>query len=504
MPDSGEYASVDLGSNSFHLVMARMVDDEMFIVDKLKERVRMAAGLTSKNNLTVKMQDEALKCLERFGHRLAHLPKENVRIVGTNTLRKARNADAFIEKAEACIGHKIEIISGLEEARLIYLGVNRSLPKSDERRLIVDIGGGSTECIIGEQDEIVQADSFYMGCVEFTKMFFSNAKWSSRDFERAVTAARLQVGPIQRTYKSLGWATAFGSSGTIAAIGEILRENNFGPVITRSGIDWLFGYMQGAKSLDALELKGLSQDRAPVFVGGVCILWALFHSLKIKALVPVSSALREGVLFELADLAAHEDIRERSVTRMVRRFSTDVHHGQNVRSVVDNIGPQLLEAWGLYSEQNLKLLDWAAQLHEIGKSIQYSGYHKHSAYLVKNTHLAGFSRQEQNCVAAIVLCHRRKIDEIRIRPLVGYRAPEIVKLSVVLRLAVLLCRTRSKRARPNVHATVSGSRIVLTFPYGYLDERPLTKADLAQESDLLESVGLRLKVMTSTQSESTI
>ena len=253
-----------------------------------------------------------------------------------------------------------------------------------------------------------------MGCVEYTARFFSDEKWTSRDFDRAVTAARLQVGPIQRKYKSLGWTNVYGSSGTIAAIGDILRANQFGNTITRSGIDWLYGYMQGAKSLKSLELEGLKPDRAPVFVGGVCILWALFHSLKIKSMMPVSAALREGAyLCELADVESHEDIRQRSVTRLVRRFSTDSAHAENVRSVIANIGPQLLEGWGILTENNMRILDWAGQLHEIGKSIQYSGYHKHSAYLVRHTHLPGFSRQEQNCLAAVVLCHRRKIDHDR-------------------------------------------------------------------------------------------
>lgn len=501
MSESREYASVDLGSNSFHLVLARMVDDELHVVDKLKERVRLAAGLTSKNNLTADIQQKALECLERFGHRLAHLPKDRVRVVGTNTLRKAKNVESFLAKAESCLGQKVEIISGLEEARLIYLGVQSSLPKTSERRLIVDIGGGSTECIVGQEDDIVQADSFYMGCVEFTTRYFSKAKWSRSDFEKAVTAARLQVGPIQRKYKSLDWTNVYGSSGTISAIGDILRMNHFGPTITRSGIDWLYGYMQGARSLDSLELDGLKPDRAPVFVGGVCILWALFHSLKIKAMVPVATALREGVLCELADVASHADIRERSVTRMVKRFSADSAHAQNVRSVIRNIGPQLLNDWGIELNHSLKILDWSAQLHEIGKSIQYSGYHKHSAYLVKNSHLAGFSRQEQNTVAAILLCQRRKIEHERIRALVGQRAAEVAKMSVILRLAVLLCRTRSKRPRPQVSAAVEGGQVVLTFPPGYLDDRPLTKADLEQESGLLQPIGLRLQVEEPINSE---
>jgi exopolyphosphatase / guanosine-5'-triphosphate,3'-diphosphate pyrophosphatase len=489
-----QYASVDLGSNSFHLVMARIVDDELVILDKLKERVRLASGLNSENYLDESVQEQALKCLDRFGHRLAHLARGKVRVVGTNTLRKAKNAESFIQKAEAVLGHEIEIISGLEEARLIYKGVAQFLPSSEDRRLVIDIGGGSTECIIGRDLDILQADSFYMGCVEFTKHFFPRNSWSQKDFQAAVNAARLQIGPIQRKYKDLGWGHVFGSSGTINAVGEVLQANQFGSTITRSGIDWLFGYIQGARSAEALKLEGLKQDRVPVFVGGVCILWALFHGLKIKSMTPVSTALREGVLSELAGMAEFGDVREHSVARLVRRFAADVEHATLVKSVLKTIGPQFLSIWEMDTDVSLKLLDWAAELHEIGKSIQYSGYHKHSAYLVSNSHLAGFSRQDQNALSAMLLCHRRKLERGRVSEYVGQRTEEIVRLTVILRLAVLLCRTRSQRTRPNVGVSIDGAQLTLSFPKGYLDERPLTEADLAQEASYLKVAGIELRI----------
>ena len=489
-----QYASVDLGSNSFHLVMARIVDDELIILDKLKERVRLASGLNSENFLNQAVQDEALACLDRFGHRLAHLPRSKVRVVGTNTLRKAKNAESFIEQAEAVLGHEIEIISGLEEARLIYKGVAQFLPRSEERRLVVDIGGGSTECIIGHDLEVLQADSFYMGCVEFTNHFFPRRSWSQKDFQDAVTAARLQIGPVQRKYKGIGWGHVFGSSGTINAVGEVLRANHFGSTITRSGIDWLYGYIQGARSSDALKLDGLKQDRVPVFVGGVCILWALFHGLKIESMTPVSTALREGVLAELAGLEESGDVREQSVSRLVRRFAADAEHATLVKSVLKTIASQFLTSWEMDTASNFKLLDWASELHEIGKSIQYSGYHKHSAYLVSNSHLAGFSRQDQNALSAMLLCHRRKLERERINGYVGQRTEEVMKLTVILRLAVLLCRTRSQRARPDVGVMVDAEVISLDFPNGYLDERPLTAADLAQEGTFLNQAGFELRI----------
>ena len=489
-----QYASVDLGSNSFHLLMARMVDGELVILDKLKERVRLASGLNRENYLSQKAQDEALACLDRFGHRLAHLPKGKVRVVGTNTLRKANNTESFVKQAEAVLGHEIEIISGLEEARLIYKGVAQFLPSSPERRLVIDIGGGSTECIIGQDLDVLHADSFYMGCVEYTKQFFPKKSWSQKDFQAAVTAARLQIGPIQRKYKGIGWTHVFGSSGTINAVGEVLSANHFGSAITRSGIDWLYGYIQGARSAEALQLAGLKQDRIPVFVGGVCILWALFHGLKIESMTPVATALREGVLSELAGLAEAGDIREESVSRLVRRFAADVKHASLVKSVLKTLAPQFLEQWDMNSEANRKLLDWGAELHEIGKSIQYSGYHKHSAYLVSNSHLAGFSRQDQSALSAMLLCHRRKLEAARIDAYVGHRTDEVLRMTVILRLAVLLCRTRSKRARPRVGVTIEENRLRLSFPSGYLDERPLTAADLAQEAGLLKAAGFDLEI----------
>ena len=488
-----EFAAVDLGSNSFHLVLARVENGELTIVDKLKERVRLASGLDEKGYLSEASQSEALLCLERFGHRLAHIDKSHVRVVGTNTLRKAKNADTFVQSAEKVIGQQVEIISGLEEARLIHSGVANLFSQTGENYLIVDIGGGSTECIIGRDRKMHHADSFYMGCVEFSNQYFSKSKWSRKDFDRAVTAARLQMGPVQRVYRELGWTRAFGSSGTINAVSEILNHQGFGQVITRSGIDWLFGYLQGAKSVDALDLPGLKPERAPVIVGGVCILWALFHSLKLREMHPVQTALREGVLNELANIEGQSDVREHSVSNLMKRYSVDETHAALVVSVVNNIGPALLGAWTLDADEYLPLIRWAAQLHEIGKCVQYSGYHKHSAYLVSNSHLAGFDKHRQQILAAMLLVHRRKIDVDRLTPFVGDLAVDVAKMSTILRLSVLLCRTRSDRARPHVDVKLEQDRIELLFPTGYLETRPLTRADLEQENVWLRQIGLSVK-----------
>ena len=492
MSNGEEYAAVDLGSNRFHLITARLVDEEVVIIDKIKERVRLAAGLRKDMTLSPESQKRALDCLELFGHRLAHIKASNIRVVGTNTLRKSKKSQDFISKAEAALGRRIEVISGLEEARLIHVGVTHFLPSSTHRHLVIDIGGGSTECVVGEGDSILKAHSFYMGCVEYTTRYFNKPKWTHKDFEKAVTAARLQISPIQRQYRELEWSEVYGSSGTINAIGEILQANHFGSQITRSGIDWLFGYVQGAKSIEGLELDDLKPDRAPVFVGGVCILWSLFNAFKIETLTPVSTALREGVLCEVAQLSKVSDLRDQSVQRFMKRFAVDEAHAHRVCTVIDIIGPSLLKEWELNQSSYLQLLHWSAQLHEIGKSIQYTGYHKHSAYLVNHGYLAGFSKQEQSTMAALLACHRRKLSPSKIEAILGRSSDEIIKLVVILRLAVLMCRTRSKRPRPQVVAHATEQGVHLCFPKEYFKSRPLTFADLEQECELLKNVGIKL------------
>lgn len=486
------FAAVDLGSNSFHLLVVRNIDGVLHPVDKLKERVRLAAGLDKRRRLSKAAEARALECLGLFGQRLADVPAAHVRAVGTNTLRKLSKRQPFLAKAEAALGHRIEVISGLEEARLVYRGVAHDL--ADEgRRLVVDIGGGSTECIVGEGAEILRADSLFMGCVEFTGRYFGDGKLTEAQFDRAITAARLELGSMHRSFKRLGWGSAYGSSGTINAIEQVLTESGKADhCITAEGLDWLIAEMCRQKKARKLTLPGLKEERAPVFAGGVAILEAVFRSLRIERMVASSAALREGVIHELMGRETHADIRDETAARMRARFGADTMHAEQVGELALRLFDQAADGWALPRDEGRRLLRWAAQLHEIGKAVSYTGYHRHGSYLVAHSDMPGFSRSEQAMLAAMLLGQRRKLVAERIGELVGTRVEAAMRLTLVLRLATRLTRTRSPTPRPPIGLRVEGDAVHLSFPSDWLSARPLTRADLEQEASRISKAGFTL------------
>lgn len=489
---SQTFAAVDLGSNSFHLLVVRLIDGQLHPVDKLKERVLLAAGLDRRRRLSKAAQARALDCLALFGQRLATVPAAHVRAVGTNTLRKLADREPFLAAAEAALGHRIEVISGVEEARLVYLGVAHDL--ADEgRRLVVDIGGGSTECIVGQGPEILRADSLYMGCVEYTARYFPEGRLSEAHFERAITAARLELGSVHRPFRRLGWSSVFGSSGTINTIQQVLGDNGRSDhCITADGLRWLMREMSAAKKMRRLALPGLKPDRASVFAGGVAILEGIFRSLKIDRMVASTAALREGVIHDLLGREAHHDVRDATVARMGDRFGADPVHARNVAELAFRLFDQVADRWALDREEGRRLLGWAASLHEIGKAVSYAGYHRHGAYLVANGDMPGFSRGEQAMVAAMLLGQRRKLLRDRIRVLAGSRTDTALRLTLLLRLATRLNRTRSPTPRPPIGLTVDGSAVQLAFPPDWLAARPLTRADLEMEAARIAAAGFAL------------
>lgn len=487
------FAAVDMGSNSFHLLVARDQDGQLSVLDKLKERVRLAAGLDEDRVLSDDACGRALECLELFGHRLAHVRPDHVRAVGTNTLRKMVDPMAFLARAEAALGHRIEIISGAEEARLVYRGVAHDLGDDGERRLVVDIGGGSTEVIVGEGAEILRADSLYMGCVEFTNRYFGEGRLTTEGFDRAIVAARLELGSVHRSFRRLGWSRVLGSSGTINAVQTVLTLNGQADhCITLDGLDWLIGQMVAARKTRKLDLEGLKDERAQVFPGGVAILRALFRSLRIGQMVASSAALREGVIHELVGRDAQNDVRDETVDRLRERFGADPVHAGRVAELALRLFDQAAVGWTLDREEGRRLLRWAATLHEIGKAISYAGYHRHGAYLVANSDMPGFSRGEQAMVAALLQGQRRKLLPERVRELAGQRTDEALRLCVLLRLAARLSRTRSPNPRPPIGLTVHGMRVTLGFPEGWLAQRPLTLADLEMEAGRIAQAGFVL------------
>ncbi|MBV72220.1 MAG: exopolyphosphatase [Myxococcales bacterium] len=488
-----QYAAIDLGSNSFHLLVIRRVNDEIQVVDKLRERVRLAQGLRDDKRLDGVVRRRALACLSNFKQRLADVPTANIRVCGTNTFRKMADSDVFLAEAELALGRRIEIVSGQEEARLVYRGVCQNLDVSDEKRLVIDIGGGSTECIVGQGDAISRADSLYMGCVDYTVRFFKKQKITQQAIDKAIIAARLEVGSLHRAFKSIGWAVCYGSSGTINAIQDVLAATGRNPdEITELDLTWLLGEVVQAGHVDQLRFQGLKPERAEVFTAGLCILYGLFRSLAIERMCASTSAMREGIIADVLGRIRDKDIRDETVRRMGMRYSSDLAHSERVAHVVDELARQALPVWGIDTPENRSLLNWAAQLHEVGKAINYTGYHRHGSYLVANSNMAGFSRRQQALLAALVLGQRRKLIPSRISALVGRDATTALKLIVLFRIASRLCRTRSPNPRPPIMMTLNSHQLTLGFPDGWLASKPLTLGDLIEEKRWLSSAGFDL------------
>ncbi len=492
-------AAVDLGSNSFHMVVARWTGGAFHVVDRLRERVRLAEGLDRKRRLSDEVSERAIACLEQFGQRLSEMKPQNVRVVGTNTLRQLRDDDGFLARAEAALGHEIDVVAGLEEARLIYMGVAHdvALEASERpaRRLVLDIGGGSTESILGAGLEILESDSLYMGCVTYSQRYFEGGRLSKRRMERARLAAALELDPIRRRYRGVGWEEAIGCSGTIQAIGRIHEACGWSSErVTAKGLRKLRRLLQGAEHVDRLDVPGLSEDRAPVIAGGVAILQALFDALKLDELQTSESALREGVLHDLLGRIRDEDQRDATIRRLQERYEVDVDHAARVERLALTCLGHVAADWGLGRPTCEQLLAWAARVHEIGLSVARPGYQRHGAYLVANSNLPGFSREDQRMLASIVRGHRRRVRDEYFAELTPERSREARRLCVLLRLARRLNRSRSPTTDIACTFESGPDSITLRFDEGWLDEHSLTRADLEDEANRVADAGIELVI----------
>jgi exopolyphosphatase/guanosine-5'-triphosphate,3'-diphosphate pyrophosphatase len=493
-PDAPEFvAAVDLGSNSFHMIVANIRDGHLHVVDKLREMVRLAGGLDEQRNISGEARQRALDCLARFGQRLGNMPPGSVRAVGTNTLRSARNAAAFLKEAQAALGHPIEIIAGREEARLIYLGVAQSMP-GEGRRLVMDIGGGSTEFIIGEGVETLRRESLHMGCVSMSRAWFADGRIGEADMRRAELAARLELEPIENQYRRIGWGQTLGASGTIRAVRSVVEaagwsENGIG----REALLRLREALIDAGHVDRLDLPGLKAERAPVFPGGVAVLLGAFKALKIEHMQVSDGALREGLIYDLMGRIRQEDVRARTVEKIAARYRVDQEQAQRVEEFALRLLKAVASAWELKGEEYTNMLSWAARLHEVGLMVSHSNYQKHGAYLMQHSDLAGFSRQEQQVLAALVRGHRRKFPMSVFQDLPEERVTCTMRLAILLRLAVVIHRSRGKVDLPDLTLAVGKKSLALHFAPGWLDEHPLTRADLEQEAGFLKAGKFRLE-----------
>jgi exopolyphosphatase/guanosine-5'-triphosphate,3'-diphosphate pyrophosphatase len=487
-------AAVDLGSNSFHMKIARLRDGGVDDIDRLREPVRLGAGLDAKGRLTDDAMKRALDCLQRFGQRLRDMPPGSVRAVGTNTLRKAKNAAGFIAAAEAALGHPIEIIAGVEEARLIYLGVAHDIGDDGQRRLVMDIGGGSTELIIGEHFEPLHMRSLHMGCVSMSQRFFGDGRITRKRWRRAETVALVELEPHEQQYRALGWSAAVGASGTIKAVGRVVRENGWDSHgITLAALEKLVDAMIDAGHIDNLKIAGVVDERRPVFAGGVAILKATFDALGIERMQLSESALREGLIHDLLGRIRHEDVRGRTVSLFMRRYECDAGQAQRVQETARSLYAQVRERWGLEAEEGEALLGWAADLHELGLQIARSGYHKHGAYIVDNADMPGFSREEQHLLSTLIRNHRRKLVPESLAALDAAERDTVTRLIILLRLAVLLHRSRSATPLPAIRLSADERCLTLHFEAGWLGAHPLTMADLEEEAINLSVIDYELE-----------
>lgn len=494
-PDFPLVAAIDLGSNSFHMVLARVDHGEIKILERLGEKVQLAAGLNEDGDLTDESMQRGLDCLRRFAQMINGLPEGAVRIVGTNALREARNRGHFIRQVRQIVGHPVDVVSGREEARLIYLGVAHTLADDAGKRLVVDIGGGSTEFIVGERFESILRESLPVGCVSFSRRYFADGRLTPSRYAEAYTAARLELMQIEQPIQRLGWQEAVGASGTIRSIGQCLQAGGLTQgEVTREGLQWLKRKMIKCGHIDKLDLPGLKADRRPILPAGLAILEAAFEALGVEVMYHSEGALREGVLYDLLGRHQHEDVRERTLGALLERYHVDTDQAARVEAKAASLLRKVGQAWQLTDPKYADLLRWAARVHEVGMDIAHHQYHKHGAYLIEHSDLPGFSRHEQQSISLLIRGHRRNLPgEDRLQEF-GEEAQPLLRLCMLLRLAILYHHIRGYQDMPALKAEAQDSVLTLTFPEGWLEHNPLTLADFQQEVLVWAKVGYTLNV----------
>ena len=487
-------AAVDMGSNSFRLQVGRIVGNQIYPLDGLKETVRLAAGLTADKLLDAAAQERGLIALARFGERLRGFAPDSVRAVATNTLRVAKNAAEFLARGEEVLGFPIEVIAGREEARLIYLGVAHTLPNRRQRQLVVDIGGGSTEFIIGRNIKPLQLESLYMGCVGFSLKYFPNGYIDKRGMKEAELAARRELQTIVHAYRATGWDMAVGSSGTAKAICDLLELNRFASgSITQEGLERLRARLIQAGHATKADLDGMRPERVPVIPGGVAIMSAVFKEFGLDDMAFSEGALRLGVLYDLLGRYHHDDLREATVSRFMQRYEVDRRQAERIATTALELYRQLRPQDPVEESTAAHFLAWAARLHEIGISIAHTSSHKHSAYMLANADMPGFSKRDQTLLSRLVLAHRGKLE--RVQPLTRqtHEGPEWL-LIFCLRIAALLHRARDDAPQPEMRVRIGAKGYELQLDRDWLAAAPLTAAVLTEEVRQWANVGIELKV----------
>lgn len=488
------FAVVDLGSNSFHMLITRQLADSVQVVDKIKRKVRLAAGLDKNNILSDQAIAKGLECLSFFAERLQDIPPENIRIVATATLRLAKNRANFIAKAEQILAHKVTLLSGIEEAENIYLGVAHT-SASASKRLVLDIGGASTELVVGQGFTVKKAHSLNVGCVTYHQQYFSDGRLSAENFSRAISAAALEIEAIKGEFCEIGWQCALSGSGTMQALTEILNDQHKPSVVSLAFLFQVQAQLQTFGHINNIDLPGLSSERSPVIASGLAILIALFQQLSIKELILSSGALREGLLYEMLPNSRSMNIRQRTITALAQRFHIDQHHSQSVKQQVSVIYHQLSSAWCLPDGNAQEILFASADLHEIGLILEYKYHQQHSAYILNHADLAGFNQSERQLLVCLVTLYKGDINKGIIEQQSAIDKENAIKLIIILRLAVKLCRRRKDDELPTYKIWLNNNTLHLLLPTNWLMEHALIHEELKLESDQIAGIGYNLNIV---------
>jgi len=502
MPERQLYAGIDLGSNSFHLVVARLEHGQLRVIDRLKDMVRLAGGLDDDGQLAAATRSSAIASLARFGERIRTIPDHQIRAVGTQTFRRLAHPAAFLVIAETALGCPIDIVSGREEARLVWLGISQGIAPADGRRLIIDIGGGSTEIAAGESVQPTLAESFPVGCVGLTSEVFPDGRLTVQRYDQALSDCRAELQGWSKSFRDFGWTEAVGSSGTIRALASMIDagQSTSTQRITAAGLARLRQDLLNCKSIDRINLPGLSDRRRPVIAGGLIILEAIFATLGIDQLQVSPFALREGLLHDLIGRLAHRDPRDGTVRAMVARYQVDQAQAARVTDWTATAFDQVSQTWKL-KPIHAELLHWICQLHEVGLAIAHENFRQHSAYILNHADMPGFSRQEQQFMAAIAGQQRRRVSSGALADLPERLHDPARKLLALLRLAVTICRGRTDSGFGDFSLTAGPGRLELALAPGWLSAHPLIHRDLELEQTELRQLDIELTLADLTTRE---
>jgi exopolyphosphatase/guanosine-5'-triphosphate,3'-diphosphate pyrophosphatase len=480
------YAAVDLGSNSFRLHIGEPIAGQMHIVRTARDPIRLAAGLGPDGALSDEAMETAVRSLRDFGAILRQYRLDAVRVVATNTMRVATNAELLLPRLEAAIGYPIEVISGEEEGRLIYMGVSAALGRPSEQRLVIDVGGGSTEVIAGRGDRIQLVESFSIGTHPQSAAWFPGGVVGAAAFDASVTAARARFEDAAAQYRAHGWQAVYGSSGTIRAVNEVIARNRLGDgTMSFDSLLALRDRLVAAGHVDAFNLPGIKRERVIVMAGGLSVLIGAMQEFGVRAMTAINAGLRLGVLSDLELRAQRSDRRDSAVQDCMRRFGVDEQRALRTAA----IARQLFDRLGAGDDNLRRHLLWSCMLHEVGQAVSHTGAHKHAAYIVEHADLPGFTNREQRLMSTIVLAQKGNLRKVRD----ALGDPDLLRAVLAIRLAAVF-----------MHARVDGdlaalglrmkNRIEIDTPRGWLKQHPTVAAWFDKEAAAWGELGIGFQV----------